>query len=174
MVLCAGSDLAACVISTNGNGNPNALVEWGGGTSNWAMSGFNVPSGSGTCATNGCRSFSVRVIDASCSVAQNEHHIAVINSITSNSMQGFGFNDCGAFGGVANAFVDYVATVGMIVQNSNRNGDFQGGICAEELISSALAIGIPSLAPTPSCSITTASIIRYRLASLSSTDRRFI
>ena len=53
----------------------------------------------------------------------------MINSIAGNLMQGFGFNDCGAFGGVANAFVDYVATVGMIVQNSNRNGDFQGGIC---------------------------------------------
>ena len=99
------------------------LVEWYNGQSNWAIEGFNVPTGGGK------RSFGIRVANDACSGGFKSHHIAVINTITSNSMQGFGFNDCGILGGSATIGADYVATVGMIVQNSNRNGDFQGGIC---------------------------------------------
>ena len=57
------------------------------------------------------------------------HHIALINSIVTNSMQAFGFNDCGDLNGSANDFADYVAAVGTIVQNANQNGNYQHGIC---------------------------------------------
>src|SRR5262245_32086835 len=44
-------------------------------------------------------------------------------------MQGFAGNDCGNAGGVATDYQDYIAAVGVLLYNSNQNGDYQGGIC---------------------------------------------
>ena len=117
VVLCAGSDLTACTISTNGSGSPKTLVEWHNNQSNWAIEGFNLPTG------GAMRTFGIRTIDDACNLgnAFKSHHVAAINNVVSNSLQAFGFNDCGKLNGTANAFVDYVAVVGMIAQNANQD-----------------------------------------------------
>jgi hypothetical protein len=123
VVLCGGADLAACTISTGGSGNPKTLVEFYNGQSNWALEGFNL---TGPATTIG---ISIRDANDNCTGGFKSHHIASINNIVSTSRQAFGGNDCGILAGSSSILIDYVATVGMIVQNANQFGNFSGGIC---------------------------------------------
>jgi hypothetical protein len=129
IVLCGGLDLQACQINAGGSGNPRTQVEFYGGQSNWALEGFRLNGGGPT------RGLGIRTCSDNGAPYYKSHHIALINSIVTNSMQGFGGNDCGH--GVASDgssqtttnFMDYVAAVGNIVEDANHNGDYQGGIC---------------------------------------------
>jgi hypothetical protein len=123
IVLCGGVDLQACQINGGGSGNPKTQVEFYGGQNNWALEGFRLNGGGPT------RGLGIRTCSNNGAPYYKMHHIALINSIVTNSMQAFGFNDCGDQGGVANDFADYVAAVGTIVQNANQNGNYQGSIC---------------------------------------------
>ena len=128
VVLCAGPDLMSCnVTTTGGSGSPCDLVEWTNNQSYWAIEGFNLNS------TPTCRGYAVLECNTACSTPYFSHHIAVINSIVSNSRQAFGTNDQGQFGGSTSAGLDYVAVVGMIAQNANQEGAYQGGICVSAI-----------------------------------------
>ena len=123
IVLCGGVDLQACQINGGGVGNPHTQVEFYGGQSNWALEGFRLDGGGPT------RGLGIRTCSDNGAPYYKMHHIALINSVVTDSMQAFGFNDCGALNGTANDFADYVGAVGTIVQNANQNGNYQGGIC---------------------------------------------
>jgi hypothetical protein len=135
IILCtgdlSGSSSTSCLVDGVGNVAGFFSAEFDSGQSNWAMEGFYFNSGCVSIATPGScsRAFGPRTVSTDCGTGFKNHHLALINSVVTNSMQGWGFNDCGAFTGVANGFADYVAAVGVIVQNANRNGDFQAGIC---------------------------------------------
>ena len=129
VVLCAGSDIGStngCVIPGIGNTDGYGSVQLDEGQSNWAYSGFYFNTGCvntsvpGTCS----RSFQSRF----CNPGSKNHHIALINSITTNSQQGWAFNGCGTIT-TPDHFTDYAASVGVITHNSAQNGDYQGSIC---------------------------------------------
>lgn len=127
VVLCGGATLNTCFITTAGGGFPTTMVEFQAPNQNrWALEGFNI---AGPAAS---RAVGVRA----CGGEGIAHHILLINSIVTNSMQGFGSNDCGAPG--ANG-MDYVAVVGSIFQDANHNGNFQDGICVSAIDGVGLA-----------------------------------
>ena len=129
IVLCGGTDIGStngCVISGAGNTDGFASMSIDDGISNWAAEGFYFDTGcTNTGSPGNCsRSFGWRNCNGT-----KAHHLALINSITVNSQQAWGPNDCGNSHGVAIDFVDYDAAVGNLIYNSALNGDYQGGIC---------------------------------------------
>ena len=125
VVLCGGVGLGTgdgCYVTDSLGSNPQTQVQWIGGQHNWAVEGFTFNS----IITGGAaRTFESRT----CGPTSKQHHLAAINNVIVNSMQGFAFNDCGDPPDATNNFTDYVATVGNILQNANQNGDFQAIIC---------------------------------------------
>jgi hypothetical protein len=121
VLLCGGTDLGTtngCSVTTTGAGDPTSLIEFNqagslssASANNWAVEGFNLNS------TPSAVGFTTRI----CVTGQFTHHIAIINDIMTNSLQGFGTNDCGNSPGSNTIGLDYVAVVGNIAQNANQD-----------------------------------------------------
>jgi len=107
VLLCGGSDLEACKI-TNGTG-VSVQADY------WAVEGFYASgTGGGGSGPQG-RSFEVYA----CSTVH--HHVAFINDISANALQGYDTNDCGGSGGQGTIGTDYFAVVGSIAENSAQD-----------------------------------------------------
>ena len=102
-VLCGGSFVGACSLTANASTNAMDIK-----SSNWAIEGWLLSSPSGRNV----------VADACASGTTLLHHIAVINTISYNSNQGFTTGDCALNHNVPGNGVDQFAVVGTIVQNS--------------------------------------------------------
>ena len=114
-LLCGGSYVGACDITTKTNttGNTVAMEVT---ASNWAIEGWYVNTG------DHGRAFEAYA----CSYDSGmKHHIAFINDISANNLQGADTNDCGQNAGSTTVpspvGTDYFAVVGMIAQNSAQD-----------------------------------------------------
>jgi hypothetical protein len=100
-LLCGGSDITSCASTTGLSGTAYDV-----NASNWAVEGMYVNTGATHRAFEGVDSTGVM------------HHVAFINDVSVNNLQGADTNDGGSHSPVG---VDYFATVGMIAQNSAQD-----------------------------------------------------
>jgi hypothetical protein len=116
VLLCGGSSVGSC--STNYTGSGGAAFEID--RNNWAVEGWKVTSAAGrSYEANACASGTTIV-----------HHIAFINTISTNSQQGFDTNECAINHNVPGNGVDYFSVVGSIAQNSANDPICLGAIDA--------------------------------------------
>ena len=108
VLLCGGSGLGAsdgCAITKSAG---RAAVEIQ--SNNWAVEGWTVNGGGVSMAA-----FEVYACNAVV------HHVAFINDIAFNALQGYDTNDCGKSGGPNTYGGDYFAVVGSIAQNAAQD-----------------------------------------------------
>jgi hypothetical protein len=115
-LLCGGASVGDCYITTktNTSGNTTAIEL---GSSNWAVEGWYInTSAQGRAFESYACTYGIGLV----------HHIAFINDISANNLDGYDTNDCGQ-DVPSNTLpspvgTDYFATVGSIAQNSAQDG----------------------------------------------------
>ena len=114
-LLCGGSTVGSCYITTNTNTTGNT-VAFEVTSSNWAIEGWYVNTG------DHGRAFEAY----GCSYSGGmKHHIAFVNDISADNLQAADTNDCGQDEGStavpSPVGTDYFAVIGMIAQNSAQD-----------------------------------------------------
>ena len=114
-LLCGGASVGDCYITakTNTSGNTTAIEL---GSSNWAMEGWYInTSGHGRAFESYACTYGIGLV----------HHIAFINDISANNLDGYDTNECwqdiGSTALPSPVGTDYFATVGSIAQNSAQD-----------------------------------------------------